>query len=188
MPEIKLDDNSNTSVSNNKPESGFSKMFHALINDDFDKIGHTLVHDILIPSFKNTVWGLGRSFLDMLIYGENRSDYNIGGGNASYYHNSYGSQNNKPQNQFRQDGDWFIFTSSEIKSRGDAEAKLYQLGRILDDWKYVNVGNLYTLCDETAPYTYDGYGWRSLSGSTIGMAPGGQYYIKLPRPIVLKQH
>ena len=42
MPEIKLDDNSNTSVSNNKPESGFSKMFHALINDDFDKIAKKL--------------------------------------------------------------------------------------------------------------------------------------------------
>lgn len=189
MPEIKLDENTSVQTDKVKPKSGLSKIFNALVTDDFDKIGRSLVDDILIPNIKNTVWGLGRSFLDMLIYGENRSDYNtgIGGNSASIYHGSYGSQSGRPHNQFTQDGDWFIFTSSEIKSRGDAEAKLYQLGRILDDWKYVNVSNLYTLCDETPPYTYDGHGWRSLSGSSIGMAPGGQYYIKLPRPVVLKQ-
>jgi len=189
MPEIKLDNN--TSVNTDKvpvAKSGLGKIFKALVNDDFDNIGKTLMDNIIIPSIQNTLWGLGRSFLDMLIYGENRSDFNTNGGNASFYHNSYNSQNNKQQNAFRQEGDWFIFTSPEIKSRGDAEAKLYQLGRILDDWKYVNVSNLYTICDETPPYTYDGYGWRSLSGSSVGMAPGGQYYIKLPRPIVLKQH
>ena len=185
MPEIKIDETTSVNTNKEKKRSGIAKIGHAIINDDFDKIGDSLVNDILIPAIQNTLASLGKNFIDMLFYGESRGNYS---NNASTYHNSYNSNNNnKPTNSFRDTGDAFIFTSSEINSRGDGEAKLYQLRAILDDWGYVNVSNLYSICNETAPYTYDGYGWRSLHGASVGMAPGGQHYIKLPRPIALKK-
>ena len=190
MPELKIDEN--TSVLTGKYDgkgkmSGLSKIGQALITDDLDKVGETLLYDNLLPAVKNTITNFLKAFIDQLFYGESKTNY---GSSASTYHNSYNgssSSGGKPRNDFRDSGDYFIFTSSEITSRGDGEATLYKLGRVLDDWGYVTVSNLYSMCNETAPYTYNGHGWRSLHGATVSMAPGGQYCIKLPRPIVLKQ-
>lgn len=188
MPELKIDENTTVHTGPNgkgKP-SGLSKIGQALITDDFDKVGETLLYDNLLPAVKSTITNFLKAFIDQLFYGESKGNYGSG---AQTYHNSYGNQSSggRTKNEFRDTGDWFIFTSSEITSRGDGEATLYKLGRVLEDWGYVTVSNLYSACNETAPYTYNGYGWKSLHGATVSMAPGGQYCIKLPRPIVLKQ-
>ena len=52
MAEIKIDDK--TSVVDKKNSSGISKVMKMIINDDFDKIGETLLNDIFIPMMKNT--------------------------------------------------------------------------------------------------------------------------------------
>lgn len=189
MPEIKLDNGDSvlTGKDAKKNQSGLAKIGQALITDDLDKVGETLLYDNLLPAVKNTITNFLKAFIDQLFYGESKGNY---GSTAAQYHSAGsggGNPSNRSKNQFHEAGDSFIFTSPEITSRGDGEATLYRLGQILDGWGYVNVANLYSLCNETAPYTYNGYGWRSLQGASVGMAPGGQYCIKLPRPILLKQ-
>ena len=188
MPEIKINDTTSVVTDKSAGKSGLAKIVPALINEDFDKIGNTLVKDILIPAAKSTMFNLVTNFAHLLFYGEGSGNYNpTVGATASGYHNSFQNQNNKPTNSHVDTGDSFIFTSTEIASRGDAEKVLYRLGRALDEYAYVTVANLYSICDEIAPYSYEGYGWRSLSGASIGMEPGGRYYVRLPRPTVVRK-
>lgn len=188
MPEIKIDDK--TSVITDKKDkkvTGLAKLGKAIINDDFDKIGESLVDDILIPAVKNTFAALGKNFIDMLFFGESKGNYYNQG--ASGYHsafkssNSGYSSNNKPMMQ--EQADCFLFASPAITSRGDAERILFKLNKILDEWDYVRVSNLYELVNEIAPYTYNDYGWRNLNEAKAALGPDG-YYIRLPKPIPLK--
>lgn len=187
MPEIKIDNSTTVQTDKNKKQTtGLAKLGKAIINDDFDQIGKSLVDDILIPSLKNTFAALGKNFIDMLFFGESKGNYY--GQNASGYHNSYksgsSSSNSKPVMQDR--GDCFMFASPAISTRGDAERIIYKLGRVLDEWSYVEVSNLYELVNEIAPYTYNGYGWYNLNEAKAALGPDG-YYIRLPKPIPLRR-
>jgi len=189
MPEIKIDNQTSVQTDKNKkPVTGLAKLGKAIINDDFDQIGKSLVEDILIPSLKNTFAALGKNFIDMLFFGETKGNYY--GQNASGYHNSYKSNSSNSSSSSRpvmQDrGEYFMFESPAIASRGDAERIIYKLGKILDEWSYVEVSNLYELVNEVAPYTYQNYGWYNLNEAKAVLGSGG-YYIRLPKPIPLRR-
>lgn len=186
MPEVKLDQTTSLTDEKDKKKSGLGKLWKAIINDDFDKIGEALVTDILIPAFKNTCAALGKNFIDMVFFGESRGDYY--GKGASGYHSSYKSGNNHDAKKAIMDmnGDYFIFASPAIATRGDAERILYKLNKILDEWDYVKVPNLYELVNEIAPYTYNEYGWKNLTEAKALLGPDG-YYIRLPKPIPINR-
>jgi len=192
MPEIKIDDKTSvlTDKDNKKTATGLAKIAKAIVNDDFDQIGRSLVDDILIPSLKNTFAALGKNFIDMLFFGETKGNYY--GSGASGYHNSYkssGSSSNSSRNDkpvMMDQGDYFLFASPEINSRGDAEAILYKLNKMLDEWGKVEVFALFELVNETAPYTYNGYGWYNLNSAKASLGPDG-YFIRLPKPIPLRK-
>ena len=191
MAEIKIDDK--TSVVDKKNSSGISKVMKMIINDDFDKIGETLLNDIFIPMMKNTLATLGRNFVDMVFLGEVSSKTSSGSA-ASTYHQagSGGSINTPKKNTFEDKGEYFIFKSPDITSKGAATVKLEALKQDLErnkryDLNYVTVANLYSICDETPPYTYEEYGWTNLDSASVGMGIGGVFYIKLPRPVPVKK-
>ena len=76
MPEIKIDNKTSVMTEkDSKKVTGLAKLAKAIINDDFDQIGKSLVDDILIPSFKNTFAALGKNFIDMLFFGESKGNY-----------------------------------------------------------------------------------------------------------------
>lgn len=196
MAEVKIDDK--TSVIDNK-QSGLGKIVKAIINDDFDKIGQTLLNDIFIPMMKNTLATLGRNAVDMIFLGE-VSKPGTTGSAASTYHaagssgTSGGGVLNVKKNTFEDKGSYFVFKSPCITSKGEGEVKLAALKQELArnqttyDVNYVSVARLYSICDETPPYTYENYGWTDLSSASVGMGIGGVFYIKLPRPVVINKH
>lgn len=188
MPEIKIDETTSVIDNKEKKVSGIAKLGKAIINDDFDKIGEYLVSDILIPSIKQTLNALGKNFLDMLFFGEAKSNYGYGS-NASSYHNAYNTYSyNTPKRktEMREQGDWFLFSSSSINSKGDAEVILAKLDADLRRYGRADVAALYEYANETAPHTYYGYGWYNLNEAKTVFGPDGCYCIKLPRPIPLK--
>lgn len=191
MAEIKIDDK--TSVVD-KHGSGISKVMKMIVNDDFDKIGETLLNDIFIPMMKNTLATLGRNFVDMLFLGEISSKTSTGSA-ASTYHSAGsggGGIATPKKNVFEDKGEYFVFKSPTITSKGEGEVKLSLLKQELErnkryDLDYVTVAHLYSICDETPSWTYEEYGWRDLSGASVCMGIGGVFYLKLPRPVLVKK-
>lgn len=187
MPEININNNPPATNDKEKKVTGLAKLGKAIINDDFDQIGKSLVDDILIPSLKNTFAALGKNFIDMLFFGESKGNYY--GQGASGYHNSYKSNNGNNNNNkpvMQEIGDCFAFASPAIATRGDAERIIYKLNKVLDEWGYVEVSNMYELVNEIAPYTYNGYGWYNLNEAKAALGRDG-YYIRLPKPIPLRR-
>lgn len=180
-----------------KKKSGFAEFKHQLFAEEGADLKGYIVNDVLIPTIKSTISDVVINGIDILLYGEARhgkssfTSSNKGGNYVPY--NSIGSRHGGPNSR----GVVRAGTNSSVALRNslqidnfvfDTRAQamdiLDRLCTIVDDYGIVAVSDLYDLCGEVCPYTYNRYGWRDLRNAGVMVDRDG-YLLSLPTPQVL---
>ena len=160
------------------------KLKDTFVAEDVHTVWDYLLHDMIIPTAKNLIVDLGKSFLERTILGGS------GGGRSSGYRDNvtyrdYGSYSrNEPRYAAPRTRNQFDYDDIVFHQAGDAHAVLDQMQFILDKYKIVRVADLYDMCELTAPYTAHDYGWTSLSRARVVPVRGG-YIIEMPRASII---
>lgn len=169
-----------------KKKSEFRKLADTFIAEDVANVKSYLVHDVLIPTFKNTIWDAFTNSLEMVLFGEVRRNKSHSGSSSSYVSYSSYSDRNRRDTRHRDDDrnrNRFDFDEIVLDSKGDAEAVLDQMEDILDRYNVVTVADLYDMLGRSAPYTSQKYGWTNLRNAEAVRVRGGGYVLKLPRAL-----
>ena len=74
-----------------------------------------------------------------------------------------------------------------FESRGEAEAALSKMDEVIDVYGTVSVADLYDMCDLTAPYTSNRYGWSNIQTAEVARLRDGGYVLKLPRALPISK-
>ena len=165
------------------------KITDIFIAEDVSNIKNYVFMDVLVPAFKKAVSDIVKDSIDMLFYGETRRSSNGSGARRSGSYVSYSSISDP-----RDSGSYrsreravrgFDYDDILFESRGQADLVLEHMNNIIDEYGEVSVADLYDLCDLTAPYTANNYGWRRLGNAEIQRVRDG-YIIRLPRAVSLK--
>lgn len=152
------------------------------VAEDINSVKNYIIDDLIIPTAKNLIVDTVQNTIEMLIFGGRR-------GNGSSRrtvtdHVSYRSCSDdrrrdrgyeRPRSRTSFDYDDIIF-----ESRGAAESVLDEMDRIISKYGFVRVLDLYDMCELTAPYTAQDYGWMSISRAEVKPVRNG-YIINLPK-------
>lgn len=161
-----------------KKKSSLRKMANSIISEDVPDIKSYILSDIVIPMVKDGIEDL----VHMLLRGETgRSKKTIGS------KISYGSCFNSPSQKDKENRSRTGFDYDDIvfTNRGDAEAVLYAMDDIIDQFGTVSVGDFYDMAQvSTNNYMVNKYGWTDIRGATIAHVRGG-FIIKFPKPMPL---
>lgn len=170
-----------------KEKGLLSKIGETFLSEDASKVKSYLVTDVIIPAIKDTIVDIVKNGIDMMFYGESRSDRSKQKGGGTYVsYNSYYNPSPRSRsfdtgdrNRSRSNSREFIFDS-----RGEAEKVLDTLFDLVQDYKAASVADLCSLVGVTGEWTDNKWGWVDLSGSTVKRVHGG-YILDLPKPIYL---
>jgi len=161
------------------------KLTDIFIAEDAKNIKDYVFMDVLVPAMKKAISDIVKDSIDMLFYGETRRSGNKS--NSSGHYVSYRSYSDPRDDRRDRERSRTRFNYDDIlfDSRGQAEMVLDHMVDILDEYQQVSVADLYDLCDLTAPYTANDYGWTRLGSAEVVHTRDG-YVIKLPRAVSLK--
>lgn len=162
-------------------------------SQDADTVRDYIVFDIVIPKAKNVIADLGNSILNAILFGDSGpsrvTPFGQGSGAQRVSYNSYSSgRQDNPQrysNQQRRVNsndprNRAIFEDVVFDSKIDADAVLDKLNEMINTYGVVSVNDAYDACDLSAPYTYNNYGWTSLSSAYVDRDHRGQWCIHFP--------
>ena len=161
------------------------KFTNLLISDDAANVKDYIFMDVLIPALKKAISDIVRDGIDMILYGESGRSRRSSSGSSGYV--SYRSYSD-PRDDYRRSArpsDRFNYEDLVFETRGQADIVLDHMNNIIDQYGFVTVADLYDLCDLTAPYTGNDYGWTRL-GSAEPIRTRDGYILKLPRAVVIK--
>lgn len=166
------------------------------VPQDVASVRDYIIFDIVIPKAKTVMADLGNSILNAILFGDagpsRTTPYGQGSGVQRVSYNSYsssrpasqqgrvtyGSNQHRPsQNDPRNRA---IFEDVIFDSKPDADAVLAKLTEMIDMYGVVSVNDAYDACDLSAPYTYNNYGWTSLSSAYVDRNRHGEWVIHFP--------
>lgn len=166
-----------------KKKSGLQKFTNSIVSgsDDVPDIKSYIVGDIVIPMIKDGIEDL----VHLLLRGETGHSKKPLGSRIAYG-SCFGSGNkSQKERETRNVRTGFEYDDVIFANRGDAEAVLYAMDDIIDQFGTVSVGDFYDMAEvSTNNYMVNKYGWTDLRGATIGHVRGG-FIIKFPKPMPL---
>lgn len=151
--------------------------------------------EVLLPGIKNAVWDIFTTALNILLYGESDTPNRTGNmryGSSINYSRNYASTGNlrkleranRPSNN----------AVKQVKSRpeeeiiferkADADLVLDNLREAIQEFGTVSVQTLFDMCQQTAPWTANKYGWMDLEDAYVQRVRDG-YILNLPRSLPL---
>lgn len=179
-----------------KKPSFISRLKETFIAEDARDVGDYILWDILVPTIKRTIRDIivgsaDRVFLGTGVSPSSSNLYRERGvtyvRRTDYGASSRVSTTKAPKVENRMSPpvnfglDQIVFDNYE-----DASSVLERLVDYLDTYGKATVDDYFDLIGKSAPFTAQNWGWRSLSSATIINTAGG-YFIKLPKPIIIKE-
>lgn len=159
--------------------------------EDILSVTSYLIHDILIPAAKNTIYEMIVGGSAMSLFGEMRRAPGRGGGIASGSHVRYGSYYKSPdpreQRETKRSVPRHSLDEIILDSRAEADEVLHSLADLIDEYGRATVADLYDLLGVTknlGSFTDDKYGWKNLNSAEVRRVREG-YLLDLPRPIAV---
>lgn len=151
-----------------------------------------VLHEIIIPSLKDTVADAFTQGLEKAIFGDARSSSRRTGfrpGSATPNYVSYNrfANNTTPARQdprpqlSRQARATHDFREIVLARRGDADGVTDALFELVNKYGQATVMDLYTMLDIHTDFTDEQWGWRDLRGYKIERVTNG-YLLDLPQP------
>lgn len=181
-----------------KRPSFLSKLKETFIADDARDVGDYIVWDILVPTIKRTirdviVGSADRVFLGTSSPNSSSSLYRERGVTFVKSKTDYSSvsrtakaRTERPQETRPVSRTNFGLNDIVFDNYEDASAVLERMVDYLDTYGKVSVDDYYGLVGQSIDYTAQNWGWTSLSSAIIVNTFGG-YFIKLPKPVLIKE-
>lgn len=165
-----------------KKKSEVRKFTDVFISDDISSIKSFIVTDVVIPAIKRII----SDTVDAILYpgGGPRKDRSPATrvSYSGYYRNDRDRRDPR-QDRVRTGLD---YDDIEFDNRGDAEAVLSAMEDIIDQYKFVSVGDLYDLAQiSTHNYAVNNYGWADIHTAQVVRTRNGTWTLKLPRALPL---
>ena len=159
------------------------KLGDILLNGDVQDVKSYLIHDVLIPSVKETIFELASKGLDMLLFGgsgASRSSYKTNQTYISY--NNYSNQNKRGVQERSRRYDEPKFDDEELifRDRGPAEMVLEKLMGLFEEYHIVTKADLNDIMNRTGNFTDNNWGITDMNGAAVERVRGG-YLLRLPR-------
>lgn len=156
-------------------------------------VGTYILHEILIPSIKDTIVDVFTNGVERAINGESssgrRAAYRTVGNYVNYnrYAQPSTSNRNDPRPQLsRRARANHDFTEIVLASRREAEAVTDKLLDLLNHYGQATVADLYDMLGIQGNFAEERYGWRDIRGYKIDRVNNG-YLLDLPQPEPLDQ-
>lgn len=160
------------------------RMAELFLGDDTLSVRDYIVHDILIPTIKNTITDVITSSLEMTLFGERRSRSNISRDrNRSYVSYSSYSKPDRERERERpryERNSHHNFDDIIFESRPEAEEVLSHLADLVADYGVASVADFYDLSGLDSQYTDNKHGWTNLRDAHTDRVRNG-YIIRFPR-------
>ena len=158
------------------------------ILEDVSKVKDYIIHDVLIPTIKETIYDVIVNSLDISLFGGRSSGSKRSrrptADKVSY--TDYGSMSrSEERTRSARTSSVYSYDDIVIPTRGEAEAVLERMDELLETYEQVRVADLYELVGITGEYTDNKYGWVNLQNADVVRVRNG-YKIKLPRAMPLR--
>ena len=158
------------------------------ILEDVSKVKDYIIHDVLIPTIKETIYDIVTNSLDISLFG-GRSSGSKRAKRPTADRVSFRDYNGVSRGEDRpytgRTSTIYSYDDIVIPTRGEAEAVLERMDELLDTYEQVRVADLYELVGITGEYTDNKYGWVNLQNADVVRVRNG-YKIKLPRAVALR--
>lgn len=157
---------------------------------DSKTVGEYIIHDVIIPGFKDIVYDASTGGLSRKLYGEVRPNHRRGGGPQSGGRFDYSGVSSRSRPAFREEPRNSIsrrgrathdFDELLFRDRFEAQDVLDALYHTLEKYEVVSVNDLYDAVGITSDYAAERWGWYDLGGAGISHTRAG-YLLDLPRP------
>lgn len=168
-----------------------NRVLSLFFETDIDTVKDYVIQDVFIPKIKELVYSLATDGLNMWMFqGKKPSGTRINSSSSitpvRVSYNKYYDQGKVEEQKLSvRPKPWFDSKEVIFDNRSDAEEVLDTLKDILERCDAVSILDFADLTGLDLKWTGTKYGWTNLNNTSIEPAPGGGYYIKLPRPIQL---
>ena len=167
-----------------RKRNGVTKLKDVFVNEDAKNVKSYIFSDVLVPAIKKLIYDIVNDGASMLLFGNTSSGRKKTIGSNVSYRQFYDSkvEDRRPVSSSRFDYDDLIF-----ESRGEAEAALSKMDEVIDVYGTVSVADLYDMCELTAPYTSNKYGWSNIQTAEVARLRDRGYVLKLPRALPISK-
>ena len=167
-----------------RKRNGVTKLKDVFVNEDAKNVKSYIFSDVLVPAIKKLLYDIVNDGASMLLFGNTSAGRKKTIGSNVSYRQFYDSkvEDRRPVSSSRFDYEDLIF-----ESRGEAEAALSKMDEVIDVYGTVSVADLYDMCDLTAPYTSNRYGWSNIQTAEVARLRDGGYVLKLPRALPISK-
>lgn len=169
-----------------KKKKGIGSKISTVLFDD-NNVGDVkeyVIFDVIVPAVKNAISNAITGGIDMLLFGERRSD-----SSRSRGYTSYSSRSTNRRDSSRRDyrhSSVFEFDDILLPTKIDATSVIDNMFNILDEYGVVSVADYYALVGEPSNYQMNAWGWENLGNVYVQRTRTGEYKIILPKPINIK--
>lgn len=164
-----------------------NKLADVFVTEDIRNVKDYIIMDVLIPAAKKALSDIVTNGIDMILYGETRSNKSKGS-KVSYskYYDDRDRDRYRGGSYERSRTNRMGYAYDEIilESRGEAEEVLNKMDELLDVYGVVSVADLYDLVGISGNYTDNKYGWTNLRAASVQRLRDG-YLLKLPKALPL---
>ena len=167
-----------------RKRNGVTKLKDVFVNEDTKNVKSYIFRDVFVPAIKKLLYDIVNDGASMLLFGNTSTGRKKTIGSNVSYRQFYDTkvEDRRSVSSSRFDYDDLIF-----ESRGEAEAALSKMGEVIDVYGTVSVADLYDMCDLTAPYTSNRYGWSNIQTAEVARLRDGGYVLKLPRALPISK-
>ena len=172
-----------------KKEQGIGSKIGAVLFDD-NNVGDVkeyVIFDVIVPAVKNAISNAITGGIDMLLFGERRSDSSRSSYSRGY--TSYSSRSTSRSDSSRQGyrrSSLFELDDILLPTKLDATSVIDNMFNILDEYGVVSVADYYALVGEPSNYQMNAWGWENLNNIYTQRTRSGEYKIILPKPVNIK--
>lgn len=146
-------------------------------------VGDYILFDVLIPAAKNTISDIISNGIEMILYGEPRSDRRRDKNRSYVSYTKFYDRDREREHERREplrSRPRNRFDDIILDTRPDAEEVLSNLVEIVETYGVASIADLYDLVGLPGEYTDNKYGWDNLSTAGIQRVRLG-YILVLPR-------
>lgn len=167
-----------------RKRNGVTKLKDVFVNEDAKNVKSYIFSDVLVPAIKKLLYDIVNDGASMLLFGNTSAGRKKTIGSNVSYRQFYDT---KVEDRRSVSSSRFDYEDLIFESRGEAEAALSKMDEVIDVYGTVSVADLYDMCDLTAPYTSNRYGWSNIQTAEVARLRDGGYVLKLPRALPISK-
>ena len=154
------------------------------ISEDAGSVGNYILMDVLVPTFKKTLYDIVVNSVDIALFGGRG-----GGGKRptadKVSYRDYNGVSRRDERSYTRTASGYSYDDIVLETRAEAQTVLERMDEIMEEYQIVRVADLYDLVGVTGEHTDNKYGWTNIRNAEIVRERDG-YRIKMPRALPLR--